>query len=283
MRGRRETDAAWVIRAFGGLAVEDPLRETLYDAVDLPVALAPGPIRRAARSRTGRSPASTTRRARSPANAPTSIARVRARPRAVRVLTEKEGSHLVDLARGAMVTRERDLDAFTYADPLDVRLVDFGDGLQFAALGVIPERRLLLESVYGFLTIKNGVPIGYVLTSALYGSSELAYNVFDNYRGVEAAAVYAKVLAMARFLFGSDTFTIVPYQLGDDNHEAIESGAWWFYRKLGFRPRDPGVVRLAAREQAHETPARAPDQRREPAAARTRAPCSGTTDRAAAT
>jgi hypothetical protein len=250
MRGKRETDAAWVIRAFGGLAVEDPLRETLYDAVDLPVRLAPGPD----------SPSRTLAHWPVPGihyqtrplarERPDLHRAVLARPRAVRVLTEKEGSHLVDLARGAMVTRERDLDAFTYADPLDVRLVDFGDGLQFAALGVIPERRLLLESVYGFLTIKNGVPIGYVLTSALYGSSELAYNVFDNYRGVEAAAVYAKVLAMARFLFGSDTFTIVPYQLGDDNHEAIESGAWWFYRKLGFRPRDPGVVRLAAREQA---------------------------------
>jgi len=147
-------------------------------------------------------------------------------------------------------TRERDLDAFSYADPRDVRLVDYGDGLQFAAIGVVPERRLLLEAVYGYLTLKNGVPIGYVLTSALYGSSEIAYNVFDTYRGVEAAAVYGKVLAMTRFLFGSDTFTIVPYQLGDGNDEAIESGAWWFYRKLEFAPRDPGVKRLAAREQA---------------------------------
>jgi len=104
-------------------------------------------------------------------------------------------------------------------------------------IGAKPERRLLLESVYGFLSLKNGVPVGYVLTSALYRSAELAFNVFDTFRGAEAGPVYGKVIGMTRALFGTDTFTIFPYQLGEGNDEAIESGAWWFYEKLGFRPR----------------------------------------------
>src|SRR5262249_11350416 len=33
------------------------------------------------------------------------------------------------------------------------------------------------------------------------------------------------------------------------NDEAIESGAFWFYRKLGFRPTDRGVAALLAREE----------------------------------
>ena len=49
-------------------------------------------------------------------------------------------------------------------------------------------RRLVFEAVYGFLTLKNGVPIGYVLLSALYRSAEVAYNVFDSFRGAETAA-----------------------------------------------------------------------------------------------
>ena len=106
----------------------------------------------------------------------------------------------------------------------DVRLVEWGEGLQFACMGAVPERRLLLEAVYGFLTLKNGVPIGYVLTSALFGSSEIAYNVFETYRGGEAALVYARVLAVARSLFRSESFTIYPYQLGHDNPEALRSG-----------------------------------------------------------
>src|SRR5262249_30536112 len=40
-----------------------------------------------------------------------------------------------------------------------------------------------------------------------------------------------------------------PYQLGFENEEAIDSGAFWFYRKLGFRPTDADVARLVAREE----------------------------------
>ena len=67
-----------------------------------------------------------------------------------------------------------------------------------SSIGVVPERRLLLESVYGFLTLKNGVPVGYVLVSALFGSSEIAYNVFETFRGGESGLIYGKVLAMTR-------------------------------------------------------------------------------------
>jgi hypothetical protein len=98
--------------------------------------------------------------------------------------------------------------------------------------------------------LKNGVPIGYVLNSALYGSAEIAYNVFETWRGGEAGVIYARVLATVRHLFGSDSFTIYPYQLGEGNREALESGAWWFYRKLGFMPRDPAVRTVMRAELA---------------------------------
>jgi hypothetical protein len=42
---------------------------------------------------------------------------------------------------------------------------------------------------------------------------------------------------------------VPPYQLGHDNQEAIESGAWWFYQKLGFRPRDRHVLALMRAEE----------------------------------
>src|SRR5204863_161360 len=98
---------------------------------------------------------------------------------------EAAGARIIALAREAMVLRHRDLDAFAHGDPRDVRLYDCGGGLEFAVIGVIPERRLLLEAVYAYLTLQNGVPIGYVLTSGLFGSSEIAYNVFDTWRGGE--------------------------------------------------------------------------------------------------
>jgi hypothetical protein len=173
-----------------------------------------------------------------------------ARPRAVRAVSLAEGEALVDLAREAMVTRSRDLDVFAYGDPRDVRLFDWGEGLQFAVIGFVPERRLMLETVYGALTLQSGVPIGYVLCAAFLGSVETAYNIFETYRGGEAAHVYGRVLATARLLFGADTFTVMPYQLGDENDEAIDSGAWWFYQKLGFRPKEPATLALMRRELA---------------------------------
>src|SRR5262249_3707767 len=165
-------------------------------------------------------------------------------PLTVRTLTPTAGERVIDLAREAMVTPQRDLDNFSYGDPHDVRIVDCGDGLAFACIGLLPERRLMLEAVYAFLTLKNGVPIGYVLNSALYNSAEIAYNVFETFRGAEAGLVYGRVLATVRHLFGVDTFTIYPYQLGEGNEEAIQSGAWWFYQKMGFRPKDPATRKL---------------------------------------
>jgi len=248
LKGRRETDAAFLIRRFAELPMDPFLREALYDELDPPIRLAPGtdtPSRTRAkwpRARVAwqRGPLSRAR-----PRIPDDLLRP---PLAVRPASRREGERLIDLARESMVTRSRDLDVFSYGDPRDVRVVECGAGLQFACIGAIPERRLLLEAVYGYLTLKNGVPVGYVLTSALFGSSEIAYNVFETFRGAEAAPIYGHVLAMTRHLFGSDTFTIVPYQLGEGNDEAIESGAWWFYHKAGFRPHDPAAARLMRRE-----------------------------------
>lgn len=176
---------------------------------------------------------------------------LRQRPVPVEELDTAAGARMIALAREAMILRHRDLDAFAHGDARDVRLFDCGDGLQFAVIGVEPERRLLLEAVYAYLTLKNGVPIGYVLTSGLFGSSEIAYNVFDTWRGGEAAHIYGQVLAVTRQLYGSDTFTVYPYQLGGEgNDEGLQSGAWWFYQKLGFRARDDEVLATMQRELA---------------------------------
>ncbi|MEK7330726.1 MAG: hypothetical protein AAB113_07975, partial [Candidatus Eisenbacteria bacterium] len=248
LKGPDETDAAFLVRRFAALPMDEFACEKLYDRLDPPLRLAPGPdtpSRTAAKYATGAVAFQTVPLAR---GRPDLKAELRRPPLAVRPVSRREGQRLIDLARAAMVTRSRDLDVFSWGDPDDVRLVDCGGGLRFAVIGAIPERRLLLEAVYAFLTLKNGVPVGYVLNSALYGSAEIAYNVFETWRGSEAGAIYGRVLATVRHLFGADSFTIYPFQLGEGNAEALESGAWWFYQKLGFRPRDPEARRVMAEE-----------------------------------
>ena len=153
-------------------------------------------------------------------------------------MSVQRGAAFVDLARAAMVTRERSLEAFSFADARDAWLVDDGDGLAFAFAGVIPPRRHALASFYGSLTLRNGVPIGYAQADIVGRSAALSFNTFDTFRGGEAAFTFARWLAALRHLFGATSFSIEPYQLGQDNDEAIESGAWWFYAKQGFVPRD---------------------------------------------
>lgn len=157
---------------------------------------------------------------------------------------------MLDLARGVMVTRSRDLDAFAYGDRRDVRIVDDGEGLAFMINGVVPARRSLIPGTCGYLTLHNGVPVGYGDLILVGASAAVAFNTFETYRGGEAAWTFARLLAMIRHLFGTQSFVLHPYQLGYKNSEAIASGAWWFYFKLGFRPLAPEARRIMQEELA---------------------------------
>ena len=249
MKGPGETDATFLVRSYAALPAGSRIREQVFEELDLTMRLRPAAgtpsrtlagVRRPVHLQAG--PLDTRR-----PDLRTDLDRA---PLPVRRVGAREGARLIDLAREAMITRERDLDAFAYGNPRDVRIVDCGEGLELVAIGMIPERRLLLEAFYGLLTLRNGIPIGYVGLGALFGSAEVAYNVFDTWRGSEAARGYSAVLTTAATLFGADAFLVTPYQLGDDNEEGIESGAWWFYQKLGFVPRDRGARALMRRELA---------------------------------
>lgn len=247
----QDTDAAFLIRSFARWRVEDAVREKTYDDLDVPLVLAP----------TKGSP-SRTHSKRKPdkiefgfsawrPGVPHST-EIRRAPMSVHAASPAEGKKLIDLARVQMITRGRDLYAFMNADPNDVRVVSCEGGLQFLCYGLRPSRRTLLEAMYVFLILRNGVPIGYTQAATLMRSAEINFNIFDEFRGTEASRIFVRTLAMVHQLFGSDAFVINTHQLGEGNREAIKSGAFWFYYKHGFRPRDPQVRRLARTERARK-------------------------------
>ncbi|MET0644555.1 MAG: hypothetical protein ABWZ17_09275 [Candidatus Binatia bacterium] len=246
--GSRTTDGVFYVSRVEMMPGNDVTREAFFDGLDTPLLLRPGrgtPCRTLACYE--RSPI-VFRKAPPDRSRPDLLLELARPPRSVRAVSAREGQRLIDLARESMVTRERDLDNFAYGDARDVRVVDDGDGLQWAVIGTLPARRPVLRATYGLLTLRNGVPIGYVGVDALFKCADLSYNTFQSFRGGEAAFVFARTLAATAWLFGSQSFTLEPYQLGHRNDEGIESGAWWFYYKLGFRPRNPGARRLARRE-----------------------------------
>lgn len=242
-------DAAFLTHRIGKLAGDEFTRERTYDLLDVPLRLDAHPGTPARGNDVFPVADISFQDGALQRSRPKLRQDILQPPISIEPLSRARGERLVDLGRRAMVTRARDLDGFAHADANDARWVDCGDGLAFGLLGLKPQRRLMLESSYAALTIKNGVPIGYVLVSALFGSAAIAYNVFETFRGAEAARVFGRVLSMGKAVFGCDTFSIDPYQLGYGNAEGLASGAWWFYYKLGFRPRSSYVKRLVREER----------------------------------
>ena len=115
LKGRGESDASFLIRRFDALRADSFGKESLFDDVDVPIRILPGPgTPSRTLARYGNDPvvfqAEPLLRGR-----PSLKDELRRPPLRVRTVSPREGRKLVDLAREAMVTRSRDLDSFAYA------------------------------------------------------------------------------------------------------------------------------------------------------------------------
>ncbi|MEP7328238.1 MAG: hypothetical protein ABI777_03425 [Betaproteobacteria bacterium] len=164
-----------------------------------------------------------------------------ARPRARRVIVA---------ARAALSVRCREVNAMTSPNVDEIYWCDLGEGTAMAVIGIAADQRLTLETNTGYLLFANGIPIGYGGVTPLFRQANTGINIFDPYRGGEAAFLWTQMLRAFHTLFGCDRFVVNAYQFGAGNAEAIKSGAFWFYYRLGFRPGVARVRTLAAREAA---------------------------------
>ncbi|HEX6046226.1 MAG TPA: hypothetical protein VFZ22_17165 [Pyrinomonadaceae bacterium] len=167
----------------------------------------------------------------------------------LRKLSEKDGERALDLAREASTIRYRELYGFTHGDPKHVYHVEIGRGVELFLAGVPPDRRLPLRAYHAAMIYKNGVPVGYYEGLTLFERMESGFNLYYTFREGETAWLYARTLNVMHHFTGATAFTLDPYQIGHENEEGIESGAFWFYRKLGFRPARPELLRLAEKEE----------------------------------
>jgi hypothetical protein len=49
---------------------------------------------------------------------------------------------------------------------------------------------------------------------------------------------------MTHAMFGSDTFVIFPYSSARGTTRRCSRARWWFYHKVGFRPRSTAALRI---------------------------------------
>jgi hypothetical protein len=249
--GRRMSDLQLLLELLEGSDLAPPARDWMFEHLGLPIQVR---LRRPGASRTlvklpwsrpffhrrgglRRTGVNAGREAQRPLPPPR---------RAPRPLAES----LIGAARVGMLTRFRELHAFSHANPEDVLVAEPGRGVQIALIGILPAFRFPLEGYYAFLALKNGVPVGYGGGCELFGVLDLATNIFPTFRQGESAWIFSQIARLYCQVWGSRTVVVDPYQIGHENEEAIRSGAFYFYHRLGFCPRDPEVLRLAGEEVA---------------------------------
>ena len=142
----------------------------------------------------------------------------------------------------------RETDAIAAAEPEGIEYHALGRGVAIALYTMAPGRRLPLDSHVGFMLFKNSLPVGYGGAWPFLGTAKIGVNIFAPFRGGESAYLFCQVLRVYRQRFGIDHFIAEPSQFGGGNREGLESGAFWFYYRLGFRPVDAALAALAAEE-----------------------------------
>ncbi len=244
----QQRQLSWLLRRFAGLDLLERGKAELYESLQLAVQWNLGTL-----------PASRTLARRHAASIychdqpllrrnEVSLARELSSPLQLEALSARESAEIINMGREVLTVRYRGLYGMTFGTP-PVYVADVGRGTLVYIWGLPPSRRFPLRSYASGFTVKNGVPINYLEAIALADWMEIGFNTFYAFREGETAWVYAQVLRALRQLLGMDCISVYPYQIGYDNEEAIASGAFWFYRKLGFRPGRPELAVLTEAEE----------------------------------
>jgi hypothetical protein len=250
-RKRRQRPLTFILRAIEALGLPQADAAALYDALSIQIwwELGRDGVSRTRMRRRTRvpihiqdEPLGTRRDVSLPAE-------LSARPLPFERLSRVEGEKALDLARGALAVRYRELHAFTHGDPGAVVVASAGRGVELLVNGVLAPWRHPLRAGFGLVVWKNGVPVGYGDAYGLFERLEVSFNVFPAFRDGESAFLYGRVLRFFRHHLGARVFWVDPYQVGAHNEEAVASGAFWFYRKLGFRSTDPLLEGLVQSEE----------------------------------
>jgi hypothetical protein len=239
----------WLLRSLARLRLDDRARADLYDSIGLPLywPLGDHPHSRTRLRLPGRIFCHTgpllRRRDVNLAEA------LQSPPLPITHVPLPEARRIVDIIVDTSAMRYRELYGFSHPDTGRVFRTRPGRGLDIYFFGVPPYWRLPLRAYHAGMFFKNGVPAGYVEVLSLFDRADIGFNLYYTFREGESAWIYAQLVRLFHQVLGVDTFSVDPYQLGHENPEAIESGAFWFYRKLGFRPVEPEPIQVLESEE----------------------------------
>jgi hypothetical protein len=237
-----------LLRLLTTSGVENPIARTLFEIAEIPIqwTLTNCPASRTLR----RLPAKKLFFQKEPPAGRTSDLRrdLGRKARPLTHLPRTEGETYVRAIKEVLGVRCRELFPLIGSNPAEVYRYLPGRGVEIIIFGANPNIRLPLEANCGAMLLRNGMPIGYGVSALLFDRAEIAINVFPSFRSGESSFMIENYFHLFVKHFGSRVLLVRSYQVGDDNEEAIDSGAFWFYYKLGFRPVKKRVRDLAAGE-----------------------------------
>ena len=246
----RPNELVWLLEQFQSLKIADRAKAELYDSLKIHVRWQFGfRVSRTGMKLSGRSTVFYHDRPLIARRDVSLAAELASPPIPVERLSTALGQKILDMARETSAVRYRELHGFTFGDSRRVLKADLGRGTEAFVLGVPPENRLPLRAYHAVLVFKNRVPVAYFEGLSLFERMESGFNLYYTFREGETAWLYARILRLMRQLLGVSVISIDPYQVGHENEEGIESGAFWFYRKLGFRPVQPELMKLTVSEE----------------------------------
>lgn len=164
-------------------------------------------------------------------------------------LSLKEKQQLIHSAKMTLFYLYRETEPFTNANEDDITLFQLDKGISIALFGSFNSKRYSLESYIGYLVLKNNIPVSYGGGWIFGERSQFGINILESFRGGESSLIICELLRVYHHYFGATRFVVKPYQFGLHNSEAIKTGAFWFYYKLGFRPEDVDLRALAKKEE----------------------------------
>ncbi|MCC6684965.1 MAG: hypothetical protein IT247_07840 [Bacteroidia bacterium] len=163
-------------------------------------------------------------------------------------LNASEKELILRSARASLFLLNRETDTITYTNENEMLFFELERGIQVALFGLIPERRLPFETYIGYMTFKNGVPVAYGGAWPFQRIARIGLNIYEPFRGGESAYLFTQLMRVYHQVYKVNQFTVEPYQIGYGNKEGLQSGAFWFYYRLGFRSTDKKTALRAEEE-----------------------------------
>lgn len=156
-----------------------------------------------------------------------------------------EKKALVSIARATLYPLCKETDPFTFASINETEYFTGPHGTGIALYYMLPEKKLALESYCGYLLFRNNIPVAYGGGWLLGQQCRFGLNILPAFRGGESFFIAQSLLQLYATHFNVQAFIIEPFQLGKGNPDGIRSGAFWFYYRMGFRPVQKELARLA--------------------------------------